>query len=107
VPATPVVAVVPPALQAPRALARGRVWKIQLAAVRSVAVAEDLIERFRDRYVDLVGNLSLGVERVDLGPRKGVYYRIQAGAFSDRASAAEVCEALSQRDVDCMVVSRN
>jgi hypothetical protein len=57
--------------------------------------------------VDLVGDLDLVVERVDLGPGKGVFYRIQGGAFPDRVSAAEVCNALSQREVECVVVSRN
>jgi hypothetical protein len=91
----------------PMALARGPVWRIQLAAVRSAEIAESLVERFRDRYVDLVGDLDLAVERVDLGPGKGVYYRVQGGAFSDRVSAAEVCEALTRREVECVVVSRN
>jgi cell division septation protein DedD len=91
----------------PRALARGQVWRIQLAAVRSAEIAESLVERFRDRYMDLVGDLDLAVERVDLGPGKGVFYRIQGGAFPDRVSAAEVCDALSQRQVECVVVSQN
>jgi hypothetical protein len=90
-----------------RALARGQVWRIQLAAVRSEEIAESLVERFRDRHADLVGDLGLDVERVDLGRDKGVFYRIQAGAFPDRTSAAEVCDALAQREVECVVVSQN
>jgi hypothetical protein len=49
--------------------------------------------------------LALTVESVDLGT-KGIYHRIQAGPFPDKAAAAAKCAAIKQMKQDCLVVVR-
>lgn len=90
-----------------RAAADGHIWKVQLAAVRTSRGATREWERLRRVHDDVVGDLTLSVERADLGPGKGIYYRVQAGSFPDKDSAAAVCSAMSQRNAGCMVVSGN
>jgi hypothetical protein len=52
-----------------------------------------------------VRGLSLTVEAVDLGT-KGIYHRIQAGPFPDKASAAAKCAAIQAMNQACIVVVR-
>lgn len=86
---------------------RERVWRVQLAAVRSTDSANREWERLRRQHNEVVGSLPLSVERADLGPRRGVYYRVRAGAFTNKSSAAAVCKAMTRRNAGCMVVSSN
>jgi cell division septation protein DedD len=87
--------------------AREHMWTVQLAAVRSTDSANREWERIRRQHDEVVGTLRLSVERADLGPDRGVYYRVRAGAFADKASAAAVCKAMTRRNAGCMVVSGN
>ena len=49
--------------------------------------------------------LSLTVEGVDLGT-KGIYHRVQAGPFPDKAAASAKCAAIKAMKQDCLVVVR-
>ncbi len=42
-------------------------------------------------------------ERADLGER-GIFYRLQAGAFGQIAEAKSACRALEKRKIACFVV---
>jgi hypothetical protein len=42
------------------------------------------------------------LEKADLGT-KGVYYRVQAGPFSDRAKANDICVKLKIKGQQCLV----
>ncbi len=59
----------------------------------------------RKRNADLLGGLTLTVERADLG-EKGVFYRVQAGPVADEAAARKLCAALGERKQACLVVRR-
>jgi hypothetical protein len=79
--------------------------RIQLAAVRNAAEAPKEWSRLQQLLGSALTGLSLTVETVDLGA-KGVYRRIQAGPFPDKASAAAKCEAIKALKQDCLVVVR-
>ena len=53
----------------------------------------------------LLSERELAIQEIDLGAR-GIFYRVQAGYFPDRASALELCTALKARGQDCLVVKR-
>ena len=53
----------------------------------------------------LLGDRELTVQEVDLGER-GIFYRVQAGFFPERAGASALCRALKARQQDCLVVKR-
>jgi hypothetical protein len=75
---------------------------VQIASVGSSAAAHAEWERLRRRHPDLLGDLSLDVERADLGPR-GVFYRVRAGPLRDRTGAETLCRRLQARQQGCLV----
>lgn len=77
----------------------------QLAALQSQAAVEQAWRRFSDRAPEIFSAARLDVERADLGAR-GVYYRVRAGYFPDRAAAAAFCERIRELGQDCIPATR-
>ena len=77
----------------------------QLAALQSEAAVEQAWRRLASRAPQLFQPARLDVERADLGAR-GIYYRVRAGYFADRANAARFCERIRQMGQDCIVAAR-
>jgi cell division septation protein DedD len=92
----------PPAA-APKAASGGA--RIQLAAFPEAAAAEASWKKLQQRFPDPLGTLTLTIERADLGA-KGVFHRVQAGPFADRASAQAACDKLKAAKQDCLVVGK-
>lgn len=88
----------------PRFVANGP-FVAQLAALQSEAGVDPAWRRLASRAPDLFANARLDVERADLGPR-GVYHRVRAGYFADRANATAFCERIRRMGQDCIVVAR-
>ena len=78
---------------------------VHLASYRSQEAAQRGWETLKQRHADLLGELSRRVNEVDLGPGKGVYYRIEAGPFSDQKGAVALCEKLKTRNMFCTVTA--
>jgi cell division septation protein DedD len=89
----------------PPATAPAGAYLIQLAALKSGDDARSAWGRLQKAHPALLGEPELAIQEVDLGER-GIFYRIQAGYFPDRASALELCNALKARGQDCLVVKR-
>lgn len=117
-PGTEVAASTPAAAEAPAAAATGAPqlpaaphfvsngpYVAQLAALQSEAAVEQAWRRLSSRAPQLFQPARLDVERADLGPR-GIYYRVRAGYFADRANAARFCERIRQMGQDCIVAAR-
>lgn len=102
VPAPPSASKPAPA-KAPVATKTGA-YRIQLAALRSRDGVESEWKRLRSRNKDLLGELELSVMRADLGPGKGVFFRLRAGPLADEQAAKALCQKLSERKVGCLVV---
>jgi cell division septation protein DedD len=79
-------------------------YKVQLAAERSLEGARGEWERLRRKNLDLLGRLTLSITKADLGPEKGVFYRLRAGPVGDEAAARALCAKLARREMGCMVV---
>ena len=80
-------------------------YRIQIGSFRGASAAERAWARAASAHGDLVGKLAHIVVEADLGEERGVYHRVQAGPFADRAAALALCERLSARDQACLVVS--
>lgn len=80
-----------------------KAFKIQLSAVRTEAAARSEWDKLKKTHPSVLGRLSLNVEKADLG-QKGVYFRIQAGPFADRAGADAACQELTKQKAACLVV---
>ena len=79
--------------------------RIQLAAVKNADEAPREWSRLQQALGAQLEGLVLTVETVDLGT-KGIYHRIQAGPFPDKAAANAKCAAIKARKQDCLVVVR-
>ena len=60
-------------------------------------------ETLRKAATDLLAALEPVVRRIDLGPDKGVFYRLQTPPADDKASAAKLCGALKSLSIECFV----
>ena len=103
-PAPPPVPAPQPAAPTVPAAAPGPAFRIQLAALRTEVQATAAWRRLLRAHQNLLGGLVLTLQRVDLGTRKGVFHRVQAGPLASIAEARGLCAALKVRDQDCLVV---
>ncbi|MDY0870299.1 SPOR domain-containing protein [Dongia rigui] len=93
-----------PAAEAAPAPATSGSARIQLAAVKSEAAAQKEWTRLQKANPDLLGGLSLHVERFNKSASE-VYYRIQAGPLADKAAAKQLCAQLKQKNQACLVAN--
>ncbi|MBB53033.1 MAG: hypothetical protein CMF67_01535 [Magnetovibrio sp.] len=82
----------------------GKTFRIQLAAARTPEGAQSEWDRIRQKHVDLLGKFGLTVTKADLGPKKGVFYRLRIGPLANETAARELCKELSMRKMGCLVV---
>ncbi len=92
----------PPA--APAAPAAGG-YLVQLGALRTPEAAETAWAKLDSGHPGLLRGVRKDVQRADLGA-DGVYYRLRAGYFDDRATAVSFCERVKGANLACMVVVR-
>jgi cell division septation protein DedD len=78
--------------------------RIQLAAVKSEADAKKEWARIQKAHPDLLGGLSLHVQRFEKSAGE-VYFRIQAGPVADKAAAKQLCSKLKQQNQACIVAN--
>lgn len=78
---------------------------VQLVSIRSRDRARPSWESLQKAHPSLLGNRELSIQKADLGDR-GIFYRIRAGFFAERASAGDLCNALKTRGQDCLVTKR-
>lgn len=78
---------------------------VQVSAVRKEENVVAEWERLRARYPQILKPLRLVVEEAKLGDR-GVFYRVQAGAFGTQAGADDACGVLIDAGQTCFVVVR-
>ncbi|MDP6474346.1 MAG: tetratricopeptide repeat protein [Rhodospirillales bacterium] len=78
---------------------------VHLASYRSEKAALRGWKNLKKRHGDLLGELSSRVSEVDLGPEKGIYFRVEAGPLSDQESAEALCQKLKTRKMFCTVTA--
>lgn len=98
--APPAAPAAPPASGA----APGRVYRAQVASRQDRGVAEATLEELRGSHAALDG-LPGRIVRADLGD-KGVWYRVQLGAFASGAQAQALCGKLAEGGhAGCFVIA--
>lgn len=83
--------------------AAGPGFRVQLAAVKSEADAQQAWTKLQKTHPDLLGGLQPTIQRADLGAQ-GIFYRVQAGSLPSREAAAALCDRLKAKDQACLVV---
>ncbi|HKF73883.1 MAG TPA: SPOR domain-containing protein [Stellaceae bacterium] len=101
-PAPAVMALPPPQTAALPAPSGGTGYRLQVGAVKTPEIAKSEWDRIKRQNNDLVGSLSVSVDRADLGDR-GVFYRIHVGPIADAGQAERLCAQLRQRGVGCII----
>ena len=76
---------------------------IHLTSIRKPEDADAEWRRLKRLYGGLLSGLELTVRRADLGPGRGIYYRIAGGPLT-RGKARQLCAEFSARKVWCRVV---
>ena len=94
-----------PQIAATPSFAGGGPYVAQLAALQSEAAVQPAWARLSSRAPNLFAQARLDVQRADLGQR-GIYFRVRAGYFADRANASRFCERIRQMGQDCIPVAR-
>jgi cell division septation protein DedD len=100
-PEAPASTATAPAATQAAALSTGS-FRIQLAAVKSEAAAKKTWKRLVAKHQDLLGPLTMEIVRADLGGQ-GIYYRVQAGPFTDKTAARDACAKLKAQGQQCLV----
>src|SRR6266404_2604224 len=77
-------------------------FHIQLAALKSEAEANKAWTRILAKNNDVLSALTDHIVRADLGSQ-GIYYRVQAGPFADKASAKAACDKLKSGGQQCLI----
>jgi cell division septation protein DedD len=79
-------------------------WWVQIGSAREEKDGEALWSRSRAAHPTIFGDAGHAVVRADLGPGKGVFYRVHVGPFENAAAAGTVCGKLRAAHVDCFMV---
>jgi hypothetical protein len=75
-----------------------------LAAARTADAAQKEWDRLRRKNLDVLGNLGLSITKVDLGEKKGIFYRLRAGPLKHDGDARTLCKILAKRKTGCLIV---
>jgi hypothetical protein len=87
------------------AIASQSPFRIQIASMINPEAANIEWSRRSEQHKDILGGLTLIVERAEIAG-KGTFYRVQAGPLPSRKAANALCDKLKQRKVGCLVVQR-
>jgi len=78
---------------------------VQVSAVQQKTSVPVEWDRLRGRFPEVLSPLRLVIDEARLG-EKGVFYRVQAGAFGSQEVAAAACDNLISQGQACFVVVR-
>jgi cell division septation protein DedD len=78
-------------------------YRVQLGSFETSESAQKRWQEIKSRHADLVGSLSMVLERVEL-KAKGTKYRLQAGPLKSADDVQKLCNALAKRKVGCFLV---
>jgi len=80
--------------------------QIHLASYRSAGGAEAGLQKIKKEHNDLFSGLEMAIKRVDLGPDKGIWFRVIAGGLASREEAENLGKQLSTRQQYNQILSR-
>ena len=91
----------PPSEMAAMSMKTGPQPAVHLASYRTQKAANRGWSQLRRAHKSLLGELSSEITRVNLGPRKGIFFRLKAGPLKDKAAAGDMCRKLKSRRQFC------
>lgn len=80
-------------------------FAVQLVSLKDSGAAEREWRRLQGVFPNLLGDKSLLLEKANVAG-VGTVYRLRAGPFATRDTAASLCAQLKSKQQDCLVVNR-
>ena len=77
---------------------------VQLSALKTEDAAKAEWQRIIKQNGDVLGGLSMNIQRADLGA-KGIFFRLRGAYLPDRKSAEGICAKLATRKVGCLIIA--
>lgn len=74
---------------------------VHLASYRTRKAANRGWVQLRRAHKSLLSRFDSEIRKVNLGPGKGIFYRLKAGPLADKSAAASLCKALKRRRQYC------
>jgi hypothetical protein len=106
---TPVrtAALVAPSMQPqiPAQVTPAGTYRLQLAAVRTKAEAEEMVAKVREEEPAVLGQRNFEIVE-DVYGNMGRFYRVRIGSFGEPTEALSICATLRDKRMDCMVLDR-
>ncbi len=100
-PAAPVTPLSPAEMEASDSRPSGPRPAVHLASYRSRKAADRGWAQLRRAYKELLGGMKSEVTKVNLGPGKGIFYRLKAGPLQSEGAASSICSKLKRRRQYC------
>ncbi len=91
--------------QPPTEAAPAGAYRLQLAAVRTKAEAEEMVAKVREEEPAVLGKRNFEIVE-DVYGNMGRFYRVRIGAFMEPTEALSICATLRDKRMDCMVLDR-
>ena len=82
-----------------------RKHKIQVASLPSRSMAEQEMKRLRTHHGAIFGNKPWNIQKINLGPERGVTHRLVVGSFPNHNAATQFCKKLRAEKIGCLVVA--
>lgn len=74
---------------------------VHLASYRSAKEAQTGLKTLQSKYKSLLGGLDSEITSVNLGPRKGEFFRLKVGPFPSTKEASDLCRQLKAKRQYC------
>lgn len=79
-------------------------WRVQVTSLRLPENAEQHWQNVNADYPEIFAGLDKRIVRADLGPERGVYYRLRIGPFATKEDADLKCQELLDAGLGCLVI---
>ncbi|MEH6405000.1 MAG: SPOR domain-containing protein [Sneathiella sp.] len=89
------------AVAAPKVAASNK-FRVQLGAFRSMDAAEKAWVDLQKAHKTLLGQVPHVVQSIEI-KGKGMFHRLQAGAYAEKIAASDLCKNLKAEKQDCLV----
>jgi len=80
-------------------------YKVQIASLPSRTMAENEMKRLRDHHGAFFDHKPWNIQKINLGPERGVTHRLVVGSFPNHNAATKFCKKLRTEKIGCLVIA--
>lgn len=77
-------------------------YVVQVASVKTHQLAQTITNQFISKFK----GITTRIQKIDLGAKKGVFFRVQLGNFDTRQEAETLCDKIKSTGKDCFVAKK-